>query len=255
MLPSSSNGTKPDINLAVRLFLSSASKKFSDQIYRLTGLKPRRLAIYREALRHSSVNKAEKTTKNESDNERLEFLGDAILDAVVAEMLFMRYPLKQEGFLTEMRMRVVNREQMGYLANRLGLVQMMDIKPELLKHHSAVKSIAGNALEAIIGAVYLDHGYKKAKIFISQRLIGQYLDLDKLMSTTISYKAVLLKWAQQQKKTVSWTHKTESHGKKELHVLAVSIDDQVVATDKNLSRKKAEELCCEKACRALSIQD
>ncbi|NBP05226.1 MAG: ribonuclease III [Bacteroidetes bacterium] len=241
--------------MAVRLFLSSASKRFSDQIYRLTGLKPRRLAIYREALRHSSVNSSEKSDKTLSDNERLEFLGDAILDAVVAEMLFMRYPLKQEGFLTEMRMRVVNREQMSYLANRLGLVQMMDLKPELLKHPSAVKSIAGNAMEAIIGAVYLDHGYKKAKIFITQRLIGQYLDLEKLMSTTISYKAVLLKWVQQQKKTVSWNHITEIHGRKDLHVVSVLIDNQIVASDKNLSRKKAEELCCEKACRILQIQD
>jgi ribonuclease-3 len=241
--------------LALRLFPSSESQRFSNQIFRLTGLKPRRLAIYREALRHSSVNSADKSYQGTPDNERLEFLGDAILDAVVAEMLFMRYPAKQEGFLTEMRMRVVNREQMGYLANRLGLIQMMDIKPELLKHASAVHSIAGNALEALIGALYLDHGYAKARIFITQRLIGQYLDLEKLMTTTISFKAVLLKWAQQQKKTVSWTHNTESHGKKDLHVVSVLIDDQEVATNKNLSRKKAEELCCEKACKALQIQD
>ncbi|MBM3399215.1 MAG: ribonuclease III [Bacteroidetes bacterium] len=254
MLPSSSNTTKPNKRLAVRLFLSSASKRFSDQIYRLTGLKPRRLAIYREAFRHSSVNIADKTDKSLADNERLEFLGDAILDAVVAEMLFMRYPLKQEGFLTEMRMRVVNREQMSYLANRLGLVQMMDLKPELLKQPFAVKSIAGNALEALIGAVYLDHGYIKARSFITRRLIGQYLDLEKLMSTTISYKAVLLKWSQQQKKIISWAHKTETHGRRDLHVVSVLVDEQLIATDKNLSRKKAEELCCEKACRILNIQ-
>ena len=241
--------------MAVRLFLSSDSKRFSDQIYRLTGLKPRRLAIYREALRHYSVNNADKSEKSISDNERLEFLGDAILDAVVAEMLFMRYPSKQEGFLTEMRMRVVNREQMSYLANRLGLIQLMNLKPELLKHPTAVKSIAGNAMEALIGALYLDHGYSKSKTFITQRLIGQYLDLEKLMNTTISYKAVLLKWAQQQKKTVSWKHKTDTHGRKDLYVVSVLIDDEVVASDKNLSRKKAEELCCEKACRTLQIQD
>lgn len=241
--------------MAVRLFLSSDSKRFSDQIFRLTGLKPRRLAIYREALRHSSVNSSYNNEKGETDNERLEFLGDAILDAVVAEMLFMRYPTKQEGFLTEMRMRVVNREQMSYLANRLGLIQMMNLKPELLKHPTAVKSIAGNAMEALIGAVYLDHGYSKSKTFITQRLIGQYLDLEKLMNTTISYKAVLLKWAQQQKKTVSWTHKTDTHGRKDLYVVSVLIDDEVVASDKNLSRKKAEELCCEKACRTIQIQD
>lgn len=236
-----------------RLFQNQQTRLFSDQIYRVTGLKPKRIAIYREAFRHSSVNRVEAGTPVTTDNERLEFLGDAILDAVIAEVLFMRYPYKQEGFLTEMRMRVVNREQLGYLAHRLGLVQLMDIKPELLKNPTAVKSIGGNALEALIGAVYLDHGYQKSKIFVSQRLIGQYLDLDKLMGTTISYKALLLKWIQQQKKQVSWRHQTETHGKKDLHLVTLFIDEVETVVEKNISRKKAEELCCEKACRMLQI--
>ncbi len=236
-----------------RLFQNQQTRLFSDQIYRVTGLKPKRIAIYREAFRHSSVNRVEAGTPVTTDNERLEFLGDAILDAVIAEVLFMRYPYKQEGFLTEMRMRVVNREQLGYLAHRLGLVQLMDIKPELLKNPTAVKSIGGNALEALIGAVYLDHGYQKSKIFVSQRLIGQYLDLDKLMGTTISYKALLLKWIQQQKKQVSWRHQTETHGKKDLHLVTLFIDEVETVVEKNMSRKKAEELCCEKACRMLQI--
>ena len=236
-----------------RLFQNQQTRVFSDQIYRVTGLKPKRIAIYREAFRHSSVKRVEAGTPVTTDNERLEFLGDAILDAVIAEVLFMRYPYKQEGFLTEMRMRVVNREQLGYLAHRLGLVQLMDIKPELLKNPTAVKSIGGNALEALIGAVYLDHGYQKSKIFVSQRLIGQYLDLDKLMGTTISYKALLLKWIQQQKKQVSWRHQTETHGKKDLHLVTLFIDEVETVVEKNMSRKKAEELCCEKACRMLQI--
>jgi ribonuclease-3 len=91
-----------------------------------------------------------------------------------------------------MRMRIVNREQMSYLANRLGLIQMMEIKPELLKNPTAAKSIAGNAMEALIGAIYLDHGYRTAKKFIADRLVGQYLDIDKLMDTTVSYKALLI---------------------------------------------------------------
>jgi ribonuclease-3 len=239
--------------LPFRLFQNQQTRLFSDQIYRVTGLKPKRIAIYREAFRHSSVNRVEAGTPVTTDNERLEFLGDAILDAVIAEVLFMRYPYKQEGFLTEMRMRVVNREQLGYLAHRLGLVQLMDIKPELLKNPTAVKSIGGNALEALIGAVYLDHGYQKSKIFVSQRLIGQYLDLDKLMGTTISYKALLLKWIQQQKKQVSWRHQTETHGKKDLHLVTLFIDEVETVVEKNMSRKKAEELCCEKACRMLQI--
>jgi ribonuclease-3 len=234
--------------------LSTKNAKFSAQIYRITGLRPGRISIYREAFRHSSVNDGEADKKTvKTDNERLEFLGDAILDAVIAELLFLRYPYKQEGFLTEMRTRIVNRDQMAYLCDKLGLVQIMEIKPDLLKNGVAIKTIGSNALEALIGAVYLDKGYKKARKFIQHRLVGQYLDLDKLMNTTISYKAVLLKWASQNRKKVEWKHEREGTEKQEIHVLSLIIDEEVLVTDKNRTRKMAEELCCEKACRLLNI--
>jgi ribonuclease-3 len=234
-----------------RIFTSG--KGLTENIYRITGVRPGRLAIYREALRHSSVNDIESENVNNVDNERLEFLGDAILDAVIAEFLFLRYPYQQEGFLTEMRTRIVNRDQMSYLSDRLGIVQLMDIKPELLKNGVALKTIGSNALEALIGAIYLDKGYKVARKFVSKRLIGQYLDLDKLMNTTVSYKAALLKWAQQSKRKITWRHETAVEEKGEVHVLTMLMDDEDFITDKNRSRKKAEELCCEKACRMLGI--
>lgn len=240
--------------MAIRRLFSKDSKKFSAQIYRLTGIRPGRLSIYREALRHSSVNDLDVEKKvNRNDNERLEFLGDAILDAVIAELLFLRYPYRQEGFLTEMRTRIVNRDQMAYLCDRLGLVNLMEIKPELKKNAVAIKTIGSNALEALIGAIYLDKGYARAKKFIVHRLADQYLDLDKLMNTTISYKAALLKWAQQNRKKVTWEHATEGNEKKEVHVLTLLLDDEALVTDKNRTRKQAEELCCEKACRILGI--
>lgn len=240
--------------MAIRRLFQGKSKKFSDQIFRITGVRPGRISIYREALRHSSVNDTEpEDRKVKNDNERLEFLGDAILDAVIAELLFLRYPYRQEGFLTEMRTRIVNRDQMAYLCDRLGLVDFMEIKPELKKNQVAIKTIGSNALEALIGAIYLDKGYKVARKFISNRLIGQYLDLDKLMNTTISYKATLLKWAQQNRKKVTWKHETEGNEKKEIHVLTLLLDEEPFVTDKNRTRKNAEELCCEKACRMLGI--
>jgi dsRNA-specific ribonuclease len=134
------------------------------------------------------------------NNERLEFLGDAILDAVVAELLFAQFPRKNEGFLTEMRTRIVNREQLAYLASKLGLVEIMDIKRDLHQNRIALKTIGGNALEALIGAIYLDKGFKASRDFIVNRLVGQYLDLEKLMTTAVSHKALVMKWAQQQKK-------------------------------------------------------
>jgi ribonuclease-3 len=191
---------------------------------------------------------------NNVDNERLEFLGDAILDAVVAEFLFLRYPYQQEGFLTEMRTRIVNRDQMSYLSERLGLVNLMDIKPELLKNTVALKTIGSNALEALIGAIYLDRGYKTARKFVAKRLVGQYLDLDKLMNTTVSYKASLLKWAQQNRRKITWHHEMKIEEKGDVHVLTLLMDGETYITDSNRSRKKAEELCCEKACRMLGIE-
>jgi len=230
-----------------------SKKGLPENIYRITGIRPGRIAIYREALRHSSVNDLEAVNVNNVDNERLEFLGDAILDAVIAEFLFLKYPKQREGFLTEMRTRIVNRDQMSYLSERLGLVQLMDIKPELFKNNVAIKTIGSNALEALIGAIYLDKGYKVARKFISRRLIGQYLDLDKLMNTTVSYKASLLKWAQQNRRKITWEHETKIEERGEVHVLSLLMDGDIYVTDSNRSRKKAEELCCEKACRMLGI--
>ncbi|MFM2255551.1 MAG: hypothetical protein RLZZ47_1040, partial [Bacteroidota bacterium] len=111
-------------------------------------------------------------TEQIRNNERLEFLGDAVLDAVVAELLFKQFPNKNEGFLTEMRTRIVNREQLAYLASKLGLVEIMDIKRDLHQNRIALKTIGGNALEALIGAIYLDKGFKTSRDFVVNRLVG-----------------------------------------------------------------------------------
>lgn len=219
--------------------------------------------MYQEALRHRSVSEkgnadpelravpATVFVMSRLNNERLEFLGDAILDAVVAELLFMRFPREQEGFLTEMRTRIVNRDQMAYLADRIGLPQLIDTKPELRKNHAAMKTVGSNALESLIGAIYIDKGFGTAKKFIATRLIDQYLNIEKLMATTVSYKAVFLKWCQKNKKKINWEVQTEE-GKKILYTLTLQVDETVF-TEKNHSRKRAEELCCEKACRYFEI--
>ena len=187
------------------------------------------------------------------NNERLEFLGDAVLDAVVAELLFQHYPNKNEGFLTEMRTRIVNREQLAYLASKLGLVEIMDIKRDLHHNKIALKTIGGNALEALIGAIFLDKGFKASREFVLHRLVGQYLDLEKLMTTAVSHKALLMKWVQQQKKVMRFHHDVTQDRKIELHVVTLYIDEEAWFTEENHSRKKAEELCCEKAVRKLNL--
>ena len=221
----------------------------------MTGVSPTRISIYKEALRHSSVNEQSGKNPGISDNERLEFLGDAILDAVVAEMLFLRYPYKEEGFLTEMRTRIVNRAQLSYLADRLGVVQIMEIKSDLRLNNGAMKTIGSNALEALIGAVYLDKGFRTVKKFVVDRLVGQYLDLDKMMSTPISYKAKLIIWSQQNQKKLEFKHSIPDQGNKRssLYQVDIIIEEKTVVSDTNASKKMAEEPASEKACREIGI--
>lgn len=230
------------------------NKVLSDQLFRITGVHPRKLSVYKEAMRHSSS--AEVNGLNSSskvfDNERLEFLGDAVLDASIAHLLFLRFPYKDEGFLTEMRTRIVNREQLGHLASRLGLTDLMDINGELRRNRAALKNIGGNALEALIGALFVDRGYGVADRFVRERLVDQYLDIDKLMETTVSYKAILLKWVQKNKKTFEFTVGVDAQ-KSELKNVTLLIDGEEWFTERNANRKKAEELCCEKAVRKLNL--
>lgn len=224
----------------------------SNQIYRVTGIKPGKLRIYQEALRHSSMSDP-RSVDQIKNNERLEFLGDAILDAVVAEILFQQFPKRNEGFLTEMRTRIVNREQLGYLASKLGLVEIMEIKRDLHSNKIAMKTIGGNALEALIGAIYLDKGFSAAREFVSQRLVGQYLDMEKLMATAVSHKALVMKWAQQNHRSLRFDSESQIDNRSDLHSVSLVIDDEIWFTEINHSRKKAEELCSEKACRKLGL--
>jgi ribonuclease-3 len=128
------------------------------------------------------------------------------------------------------------------------------MKPELQKNYTALRTIGGNALEALIGAIYLDKGYKVVSKFIHKRLVGQYLDIDKLMLTTVSYKAVFMKWIQKNQKKLEWNNEVEILGKNnDNHVVTMIVDGENWFTEINKSRKKAEELCCEKACRKLEL--
>ncbi len=239
-----------------RLIPDSKNRQLIRLVMQLTGYRPAKLEIYREALRHSSVTSVQsgKRSRHTNDNERLEFLGDAILDAVVADMLFKRYPFKEEGFMTEMRTRIVSRSQLSHLAMKIGLVQYMEIHPDVLRNPHAMKVVGCNALEALIGAVYLDKGYQKTALFIGRKLIDQYLDLEKIMETEISYKARLIKWSQKAQKKISFESEAVIQGKNQkLHKVRLLIDEQELLSEINHSKKVAEELASEKACGLLSV--
>ena len=169
----------------------------SAQLKHILGFKPKHLPYYQLALVHRS--KLDELARN---NERLEYLGDAFLGAIVGEYLFKKYPTQSEGFLTEMRSRIVRRETLNNVANRMGLQK----KVQYNKHDRGFERshIFGNALEALVGAVYLDQGYSKTRIFIIKQLLQQYVDIELMAATDTNYKNQLLNWAQTNKQNLSF---------------------------------------------------
>ena len=160
--------------------------------YNILGFYPRNIELYKQALTHRSVNHKNNEGKN-YNNERLEYLGDAILGAVVGDILYRHFPGKKEGFLTNVRSRVVQRETLGRLADDMGLTEL--IKSNLIgKTHNSY--MAGNAFEALMGAVYLDRGYKYCVRFVSERILGKYINLEKIASKESNFKSRLLELCQ-----------------------------------------------------------
>lgn len=172
------------------LFYLSPDRDFARTIYQLTGMRPRGLEIYRQAFRHSSLSGSGGSSES---NERLEFLGDAILGSVVADHLFRTYPRRNEGYLTEMRSRMVSRMALNDLGRRMGICELLQYRRD---NKSLTNSAAGNTLEAFIGAVYLDQGHDRCRRYIIRQLLQPYFDLEALEQNDLNFKSQLLRWVQ-----------------------------------------------------------
>ena len=187
-----------------------------------------------------------------SSNERLEFLGDAILGAIIAEYLFKKYPYQPEGYLTELRSRIVRRETMNNVALRMGLNKLVQYNQNdkgLSRSH-----IFGNALEALIGAVYLDQGFENTRKFILNQIVRAYIDLDTMESTDTNYKNQLLSWAQRSGKVLvfeSVDEKTE--GTRRLFTVGVMIDGELFTTGTGYNKKDAGQVAARSALEKLGI--
>jgi ribonuclease-3 len=164
-------------------------------LYKILGFFPNDVAIYQEAFHHKSYNR-EKSDSHYRNNERLEFLGDAILDAVVADIVFKRYRNRNEGFLTNTRSKIVKRESLDKISKELGLHKLLVSASSL---NSQKSHVWGNALEAFIGAIYLDKGYRKTYKFIEKRIIETYINIDTLAKKEVNFKSKLLEWSQKYK--------------------------------------------------------
>ncbi len=166
----------------------------------MLGFLPDDISIYNQALIHKSSTFVDESGKA-YNNERLEFLGDAILDSVVADLLFHYFNSKKEGFLTNTRSKIVQRETLNKLAIEIGLDQLVVFSTKSCSHNNYMY---GNAFEALIGAIYLDKGYEFCKLFIEDKIVNRFINLDKLAEVDQNYKSKLIEWGQKNKYSISF---------------------------------------------------
>lgn len=235
-------------------FTKGEKTDFKNQLKNILGFKPNRLELYEQAFRHNSSLNSVASAKNQMSNERLEFLGDAILGAIVAEMVFMRYPLKDEGFLTDLRSKIVSRDSLAEIAMKMGLKQLIVTDPGLRNNAIVLRSIGGNALEALIGAVYVDKGYEKVKKFVHERILQHHIDLRELSGMEFNFKSKFIEFAQRSKQKAKFEVVNEKmEGGRRSYTIKAFLGSEEVGTGKDFSKKKAEQLAARMACATLSI--
>jgi ribonuclease III len=223
------------------LFLNRKDASFKALLVPILGYQPRKLLLYKMALTHSSL--AEKV---ESNNERLEFLGDAVLSSVVGHYLFSKYPYKTEGFLTEMRSKMVNRTALNEIGLRVGLdkITLYNKSDNTLKK----SQIFGNALEALIGAIFLEKGYNKTRDWVHVHIIEPYLDVDELESIEINFKNKLFSWASKNGKVLTFDLVEEANEKgRKLFTMGVFLDGVLLSSAKAFNKKDASQLAAQDA--------
>jgi len=227
--------------------IQSRSKKdeiFFGEIQKIIGFKPSKLMHFKKAFTHSSIKKTSASGKP-LNYERLEYLGDAILSAVIAYYLFKKMPLGTEGYLTQMRSKIVSREHLNEIGRDLDLIRfVISNVPE----QNFGDDIHGNIFEALVGAVFLDKGYRYCERFIYRVVIEPYVDIERLEGKITSYKSLLIEWCQKQKKKIKYDV-YEDTGNDSLKHFSVKlyIDEVVISKGRATSKKKAEEIASKRS--------
>ena len=217
---------------------SSVDKEFYFELKNLLNFTPKKISKYKKAFTHRSVHLTDKNG-NPINYERLEFLGDSILGAVIAAYLYKKAPTGSEGYLTQMRSKIVSREHLNELGKDLELIRF--VKSNIDKK-TVGDNIHGNIFEALVGAIYLDKGYDTAQKFIYENVILPYIDIEKLEGKITSYKGLIIEWCQKQKKKYKFETYEDSGNETIKHFsVKISIDGQQIAKGRATSKKKAEE--------------
>jgi ribonuclease-3 len=230
-----------------QLLFSFRKSEFEKSVDMLIGYRSTKMVLFHTAFNHRSLK--ENPSEN---NERMEFLGDAIISSVVAEYLFKKYPYKEEGFLTEMRSKMVNRQQLNHIAIQMGLKKMTRFN----KLDGGLKSsqIFGNTLEALVGAIYLDKQYEFTKKWIIEKMIQPYLFMDELEQIDINIKNKIIGWALKQGKQIDFVLADETlEGRRRLFTINIVIDGEVITSQKGFTKKDASQIAAQKAIEILQI--
>ena len=230
------------MNIIKKIFSKSRSQEdgiFFDTIQKILGFQPVSIDFYKKAFTHRSSNKLDENG-HPINYERLEFLGDAILGAVVAEYLFKLFPKKDEGFLTQMRSRIVNGQNLFALSKKFGFDVLLNSK--LTKKEKLSSSAYGDAFEAFIGAIFIDKGFEKTKKFILNNIIKVHLDMTELLQNDTDYKSQFQIMMQRQKKQFEYTILKEEHnGREKTYSIQLSIEGVEQAVFEHKSKKVAEQ--------------
>ncbi len=235
-----------------KLYLSP-DRTYIRLLKNLLGFVPNNVNLYRMAFRHRSASVASKNGAKNS-NERLEFLGDAVLGCVIAEELFKLYPYKDEGFLTEMRSKIVSRVSLNQLSKRLGLDEIIEFDKQMLNNANKRGSMLGDTFEALIGAVYVDKDYNFTRKFITDRIIKPHIDIHTLELTETNFKSKLLEWCQRHGKTLRFDLIPNGEGESlRLFTIQIVVDGENYAIGRDYNKKNAEKIAAEKTCGLLDI--
>jgi ribonuclease-3 len=236
------------LNKIYNLYFSS-EKEFVHKIKPVLGFTPAHPHLFKLAFFHKSM-QIEANLKSSYNNERLEYLGDAILSTIVAEYLFKKYPHKDEGFLTKMRSRIVKRNSLNDIADKMGL----DL---ILADYSIGKmseSMMGNALEALVGAIYIEFGYEKTSSYVIKNILMRYVDIHALEEQDDNYKSILLEWGQKNGKDVEFKVISKSkHDKRDFFNVGVFLEGSEIAAGEDFNKKAAEQKAANHALEVLGI--
>lgn len=213
----------------------SSDKELIAYVRSVTGVTPNKIKLYQQVFNHRSL-----YGDARDNNERLELLGDSVLDMLVAEFLYKKYPYKEEGFITELRAKIVNRKSLNETAQKLGLLDKINLNKKVMT--GMPKDIGGNTFEALIGALYLDAGFDPVKKFVFKRVLQDLIDVDDLEITDVDFKSKMYHYIQREGKTIEFKAiEEQNHNRRSYFIVMLEIDGKPIAKGEGYSKKVAEQ--------------